>query len=96
VVSDPKVMLKLARQGTPARTLPTEARQTQLMQHLEHRSELAGPQWECLKLAAESVHAMEQRLQAGTSCQLSCAAAPTCKADSDDDRAADVEHHGGS
>jgi hypothetical protein len=97
VACDPKLMLELVRRGAPARTLPTEARQTQLVQHVGCQSDFTEPQWDCLRTAAESVYAMEQRLEADTNCQLPRKVPHKSEADQNDgqdDRNADGEQSG--
>jgi hypothetical protein len=65
----PDSMLHLQRRLLPAPTfaMPTEARKAQLlerMQHLDTPSGLVEHEWQALAVAAESVHALEQRLHA--------------------------------
>ena len=43
---------------------PTDRRQILLMEHMQRPSGLVEHQWQCLAVAAESVHALEQRLHA--------------------------------
>jgi hypothetical protein len=49
---------------TPTFTQPTALRQSLLLAHLQRPSGLVNHQWQCLAVAAESVHALEQRLHA--------------------------------